>query len=225
MVARTRFVHSASRSLVDRLASESLGRTTNDSENSCTSSRGQPKEPNHKHTKYLVGRACRCCMRRGHQCDQKHKHKHGTCGAMHAHWSKTGKKRQKERMLECFHSDQGNNELRVDLEVHALVDALNPALAVLLETTQNLSTSTNSQRATQPYLGVSSNLDSRDMLPNAKLQEERIWSHALASCSLHRTVYQPLSPNTAAFTSTHALAMDELTSSDKSIEPCAHTAD
>jgi hypothetical protein len=169
-------------------------------------------------------------MRRGHQCDQKHKHKHSTCGAMHAHWSKTarqtGKKRQKERILGCFHSEQGNDELLVGLEVHALVDALNPALAVLLETTQNLSTCTNSQTATQPYLGVSSNLDSGDMLPNAKLQEERIWSHALASCSLHRTVHQTLStPNTAAFTSTHALEMDELTSSDKSIEPCAHTTD
>ena len=99
----------------------------------------------------------------------------------------------KERILGCFHSDQGNDELLVGLEVHALVDALNPALAVLLETTQNLSTCTNSQTATQPYLGVSSNLDSGDMLPNAKLQEERIWSHALASCSLHRTVHQPFS--------------------------------
>ncbi len=93
-------------------------------------------------------------MRRGHQCDQKHKHKHSTCGAMHAHWSKTArqtvKKRQKERILGYFHSDQGNDELHVDLEVHALVDALNPALAVLLETTQNLSMCTNSQTATQP---------------------------------------------------------------------------
>jgi hypothetical protein len=136
------------------------------------------------------------------------------------------KKRQKERILAYFHSDQGSDELLVDLEVHALVDGLNPALAVLLETTQYLSTCTNSQTATQPYLGVSSNLDSGDMLPNAKLQEERICSHASASCSLHRTLHQTLStPNTAAFTSTHALEMDELTSSDKSIEPCAHTKD
>jgi hypothetical protein len=77
----------------------------------------------------------------------------------------------KERILAYFHSDQGNNGLLVGLEVHALVDALNPALAVLPETTQNLSTCTNSQTAAQPYLGVSSNRDSGDMLPNAKLQE------------------------------------------------------
>ena len=116
-----------------------------------------------------MGRACWCSMRRGHQCDQCDKHKHSTCGAMHAHWSKTArqtaKKRQKERILGCFHIEQGNGELLVGLEVYALVDALNPALAVLLETTQNLSMCTNSQTATQPYLGISSNLDSGDMLP------------------------------------------------------------
>jgi hypothetical protein len=95
---------------------------------------------------------------------------------MHALWSKTArqtwKKRLKERILGYFHSDQGDDELLVGLEEHALVDALNPALAVLLETTQNLSTCTNSQPATQPYLGVSSNLGSGDMLPNAQLREE-----------------------------------------------------
>ncbi len=49
----------------------------------------------------------------------------------------------KERILAYFHSDQGNDGLLAALEVHALVDALNPALAVLLETTQNVSTCTN----------------------------------------------------------------------------------
>ena len=125
-----------------------------------------------------------------------------------------------------FSQRSGHDELLVGLEVHALVDALNPALAVLLETTQNLSTCTNSQTAKQPSLESAATLTVETCSPmRSSRRNEFGLTHWRAVACTAQCIKLCQTPNTAAFTTTHALEMDELTSSDKSIEPCAHTTD